>query len=204
MVAEDDKVLVRWSATGTQTGELMGVPPTGKQVRFSGIEAIRVVDDQAVEEWEELDRLGLMTQLWDGITTEIETEIEINASASCVWDILMDFDAFGQWNPFITQISGTPKTGEKLKAVLDETNINPTVLKAESNRELRWLGQFDMPGLFSGEHRFVIEPITTSKIRFIQAEKFRGLLVTFFGSVIAQTKQSFGVMNEALKARAEA
>ena len=63
LIAEGDKVVARWNAQGTHTGEFMGIPPTNKPVRFSGIEIIRVVDGQAVEEWEELDRLGLMTQL---------------------------------------------------------------------------------------------------------------------------------------------
>ena len=63
LIAEGDKVVARWTAQGTHTGEFMGIPPTNKPVRFSGIEIIRVVDGQAVEEWEELDRLGLMTQL---------------------------------------------------------------------------------------------------------------------------------------------
>ncbi|RLI36384.1 ester cyclase [Candidatus Bathyarchaeota archaeon] len=63
LIAEGDKVVARWSAQGTHQGEFMGIPPTNKQVRFSGIEIIRLVDGKAVEEWEELDRLGLMTQL---------------------------------------------------------------------------------------------------------------------------------------------
>ena len=63
LIAEGDKVVARWSAEGTHLGDFVGIPPTHKQVRFSGIEIIRVVDGKAIEEWEELDRLGLMTQL---------------------------------------------------------------------------------------------------------------------------------------------
>ena len=39
----------------------------------------------------------------------IHTEIEINAPASRVWEILTDFGSFPQWNPFIRQVSGEPK-----------------------------------------------------------------------------------------------
>jgi len=53
LIAEGDKVVARWSAQGTHQSDFMGIPPTNKQVRFSGIEIIRVVDDKAVEEWEE-------------------------------------------------------------------------------------------------------------------------------------------------------
>jgi len=63
MFGEADKIVARWSAKGTHNGDFMGIPPTGKQVVFSGIEIIRVKDDKAVEEWEELDRAGLMQQL---------------------------------------------------------------------------------------------------------------------------------------------
>jgi len=63
MIEDGDKLVARWSAQGTHKGEFMGIPPTGKQVTFSGIEIIRVKDGKAIEEWEELDRAGLMQQL---------------------------------------------------------------------------------------------------------------------------------------------
>lgn len=63
MIKEGDKVVARWTAHGTHKGDFMGIPPTGKQVTFTGIEIIRVEVDKAVEEWEELDRAGLMQQL---------------------------------------------------------------------------------------------------------------------------------------------
>ncbi|MHA2069059.1 MAG: ester cyclase [Candidatus Thorarchaeota archaeon] len=59
MIEDGDKL----SAKGTHKGVFMGIPPTGKQVAFTGIEIIRVKDGKAVEEWEELDRAGLMQQL---------------------------------------------------------------------------------------------------------------------------------------------
>ena len=63
MFGEGDKLVARWSAKGTHKGDFMGIPPTGKQVYFTGIEIIRIEDGKAVEEWEELDRVGLMQQL---------------------------------------------------------------------------------------------------------------------------------------------
>ncbi len=63
MIEDGDKLVARWSAKGAHKGEFMGIPLTGKQVTFSGIEIIRVEDGKAVEEWEELDRAGLMQQL---------------------------------------------------------------------------------------------------------------------------------------------
>ena len=63
MIEDGDKVVARWSARGTHKGDFMGIPATGKQVAFSGIEIIRIENGKAVEEWEELDRAGLMQQL---------------------------------------------------------------------------------------------------------------------------------------------
>ena len=63
IIEDGDKLAARWSAKGTHQGVFMGIPPTGKQVAFSGIEIIRIENGKAVEEWEELDRAGLMQQL---------------------------------------------------------------------------------------------------------------------------------------------
>jgi predicted ester cyclase len=63
MIAEGDKVVTRLSAYGTQTGELFGIPPTGKQIRMTGIAVHRIANSKIVEHWSELDNLGLMHQL---------------------------------------------------------------------------------------------------------------------------------------------
>lgn len=63
MVAEGDKVVIRMTWTGTQKGEFMGVPPTGKKVSFSVIDVIRIADGKFVEHWGLMDSMGLMQQL---------------------------------------------------------------------------------------------------------------------------------------------
>nr|WP_319373964.1 SRPBCC family protein [uncultured Methanobacterium sp.] len=55
---------------------------------------------------------------------EIYTEIEINASASTVWDILTDFDKFPKWNPFMKKISGNLQEGANLEAFIQPPNSN--------------------------------------------------------------------------------
>ena len=62
-IAEDDKVMTRWTARGTNMGELMGRPPTGKHVIVTGIRVDRVIGDRIVESWAEFDQLGLLQQL---------------------------------------------------------------------------------------------------------------------------------------------
>jgi len=63
MVAEGDKVAVRWTWRGTHRGEFMGVAPTGKRVTITGISILRIVGGKIVEEWGEMDNLGMMQQL---------------------------------------------------------------------------------------------------------------------------------------------
>jgi steroid delta-isomerase-like uncharacterized protein len=63
LVAEGDKVVVRYTAEGTQQGELPGIPPTGKRFRTSGISVYRLAEGKLAEQWEQADMLGLMQQL---------------------------------------------------------------------------------------------------------------------------------------------
>lgn len=62
-IAEGDKVVVRETMSGTQQGELMGIPPTGKQFSATGIEIYRFEGGKIVEHWLESDMLGLLQQL---------------------------------------------------------------------------------------------------------------------------------------------
>ena len=63
-LAEGDKVVTRWKATGTHQGEFFGVAPTGKRIEMSGIQIDRFDEDgRMVEEWPEYDLLGAMKQM---------------------------------------------------------------------------------------------------------------------------------------------
>jgi hypothetical protein len=140
---------------------------------------------------------------------EIRSEIEIAAPAGRVWEILTDFARFPEWNPFIRKAEGRAQVGARLTVLLQPaggraTTFRPRVLKAEPGRELVWLGQLVVPGIFDGEHHFEIES-RGDGVRFVQREVFSGILA---GVVLRQigdaTRAGFEAMNRALKARAEA
>ncbi len=141
---------------------------------------------------------------------EIRTEIEIAAKPEQVWSLLIDFNAYPQWNPFIRSLAGVVKNGERLTAFIQPSGtkgmtFRPTVLAALPNQELRWLGHLLLPGIFDGEHYFQIESIEQNRVRFIQGEKFSGLLVGLLKAKLdGETKSSFIAMNQALKLLAEA
>ena len=62
-IAEGDIVASRWTARGTNTGELMGMPATGKEVTVSGIAYTRIVDGKVRESWNSWDTLSMLQQL---------------------------------------------------------------------------------------------------------------------------------------------
>ncbi|MBP2030861.1 hypothetical protein J2755_001809 [Methanohalophilus levihalophilus] len=140
---------------------------------------------------------------------EITTEIKIKASPEKVWEMLTDFSKFPEWNPFILEAQGEIEEGSKLLVRLARPNnksmvFKPSVLKVEKGKEFRWLGHLFLPGFFDGEHIFEIIPLDSKSVKFIQREKFRGILVPlFWKSLGTNTKQGFNEMNAALKKRAE-
>lgn len=62
-ICADDKVLVRWTARGTNTGAFGGRPATGRAVEWTGMDLIRVADGRIVELWGNNDAMGLWDQL---------------------------------------------------------------------------------------------------------------------------------------------
>lgn len=62
-IAEGDKVVTRWSASGTNTGSLQGMPATGKTVRVTGANVARLSEGKIVESWFNFDMLTLLRQL---------------------------------------------------------------------------------------------------------------------------------------------
>ena len=81
--------------------------------------------------------------------------------------------------------------------------FRPKVLNVDPSHELRWLGRLYLPWLFNGEHALTIEPSSEGYVKFIQREKFTGLLVPFTRSLLRDTQRGFEEMNKALKQQAE-
>ena len=139
---------------------------------------------------------------------DIQTEIEINASAEKVWKIMTDFENFPSWNPFVIRAEGELKEGKKIKIDVQIPDakmqkFKPVILKAEPNKELRWAGTVP-PNLFRGEHFYILEKLDENKTRFIHGEHFSGLLVRMIWAIQGKKiEKGYKLMNEALKKRAE-
>ncbi len=63
MIAEGNKVVARFTVTGTHKGQFLGISPTGKQVVVTGISIDRHEGGKIVEHWGNSDQLGLLQQL---------------------------------------------------------------------------------------------------------------------------------------------
>lgn len=63
VIAEGDKVVTRGIFKGTHKGELMGIPPTGKQIEFSVVHIDRIINGKVLEHWGQADVFGMMQQL---------------------------------------------------------------------------------------------------------------------------------------------
>ncbi|MDD8012127.1 MAG: SRPBCC domain-containing protein [Acidobacteriota bacterium] len=140
---------------------------------------------------------------------ELITEIEIQAPAERVWQLLTDFVRFPEWNPFLRRLEGKLTKGGRLKVFMKPSGsfgmtMRPTVIRLDPPHEMRWLGHLFVRGLFDGEHAFVIEEFAPGRVRFIQRETFRGILIPLFARMLDKdTKRGFLEMNQALKLRAE-
>jgi len=137
----------------------------------------------------------------------IETSVRIGAARSRVWSVLMDFEAYPLWNPFIVSLKGDKRVGGNLEAVLTlpggkPQTFSPVVIEFVPERVFCWRGSLPIPGLFSGEHRFTISGDGAGST-FTQSEKFTGLIVPFVGGILAATERGFQAMNDKLKTRAE-
>jgi len=143
------------------------------------------------------------------MSKELTSTIDIAAPAPVVWTMLVDFNAFSSWNPFITSAEGPLLVGGRLTLRMQPVGgsamtLRPSVVEVVEGHRLRWQGRLVVRGLFDADHLFVVEPLSADESRLVQQERFSGLLVPLFErSLDRGTLPAFHAMNQALKARAE-
>jgi hypothetical protein len=140
----------------------------------------------------------------------ISTYIDINAPASSVWVILMNFPAYADWNLFVQCLVGSNSIGSKLQVTVQlvggrAMSFAPKVLACLTEREFRWLGKVFVSYLFDGEHVFKLTESSATACRFVHEECFSGILVPLLMrcAMSSATEAGLEAMNRALKARAE-
>ena len=138
----------------------------------------------------------------------VERSIDIDASPAAVWGLLSYLDSFAAWNPFMTEAKGEMRVGERLQITMalpdsKPMRFSPTVLEVVPDRKVRWLGKVGPGGLFNGEHTLSIEPREGGGVRFVNHERFSGILVPFMGKTLRKAEGAFDAMNAALKVKVE-
>ncbi|NQV41455.1 MAG: SRPBCC domain-containing protein [Candidatus Marinimicrobia bacterium] len=140
---------------------------------------------------------------------EIRTEIEINAPQTEVWDILMAFDQWSDWNPTVNQASGTASLGSKVRITMagpegkNGQKYSADITTFEAPRSFRWRAVMLAGFLMTNDRSFELEPAGEGT-KLVNTEHFSGLLVSLLWSKLENfVPDSLKAMNEALKAKVE-
>jgi len=133
----------------------------------------------------------------------LDSWIDINAPVSEVWDALVDFKSWEQWNSFIPMVEGNLAVGNtmKIKVVspgMKEMIFEPAVYEIEEYKRISWGGGF-LLFVYKGIHDFILEEIDEDTTRFRQIEKFQGPIVLLMKKMIQKTALGYLNMNEEFK-----
>lgn len=135
----------------------------------------------------------------------ITSQIEITATPEAIWNAIIDFNDYTNWNPFINSISGDLKLNGKLNVKIGKMRFKPTIQALKVQQELCWLGKLGLPGIFDGRHRFQLVENGNGTTTFIQSEQFSGILVPFLRKKLnREILPGFEAMNRVLKEKLEA
>ncbi|MBA2312563.1 MAG: ester cyclase [Actinobacteria bacterium] len=63
VIGEGDRLVVRWTNSGTHVGDFLGIPATNKSFSVAGIDIYRVADGKLAEHWHVVDQLSMLQQL---------------------------------------------------------------------------------------------------------------------------------------------
>lgn len=155
---------------------------------------------------EKMDRSG--GRLSSGfLSKELETWIDIDASAERIWQVLANVRDWQSWNTFIPTVEGDLVEGRSIRIKVVPPGLDPMVFKPKVYavrpfREIRWGGRF-LWFMYWGDHTFLLEPHPAGGTRFRQIERFRGPLTLLLGKMLNPTERGYRQMNAELKRRVE-
>lgn len=137
---------------------------------------------------------------------QVHVSTDIDASPATVWNILLAFESYPDWNPMLVQVDTVPEPGAPVRFTVAQANGKALRLKAEitrldSERELVWKGGSNL--LLSGEHYFRLQCLPGGGCRFEHGEYFRGALLPLVRRLLRDSEALYQSMNQALKSRAE-
>jgi hypothetical protein len=140
---------------------------------------------------------------------EIRSEFIVNANADKIWNVLIDFSHYREWNPFLIFVKGKIRAGSplKIRAMFGNGStmtFKPIVQKVLPASELRWKATVLKETLFSGEHYLILESLGFGKTKVIHGEIFSGLLSGLaFMLLENKLRDGINLMNKRLAYRAQ-
>jgi hypothetical protein len=135
------------------------------------------------------------------VPSVVQTDIEIQASASRVWEILTTFERYYEWNPFVTHATGDLRRGQEIDLTLEPPDQPPLRIRPK-------VLEVTVPGCISiecerqGDHQIRLEPLAGG-VRVIQLQRYENNLDEAQILLIDRIQLGLEMMNAALKARAE-
>ncbi len=138
----------------------------------------------------------------------LDASIEIDAPPTTVWQVVHDTGRYHEWNPVIRRVEGALVEGGRIRVTIQAPGRMPVIFKArvhrlDPGRELRWRGQWYVPGLFDGEHALTVEALGAGRSRFRSHEAVTGLLLPLLSKAMRQSQAGFEQLCAAVKERAE-
>ena len=145
-----------------------------------------------------------LSALLDRPARTVSVSATVEGRKQEVWDVLTDFAAYEEWNPFVRRAAGEAREGTtlELEAVLpgeEPRSLDAEVLIARPDRKLRWQDRLIIPGLRDWEYEFVLEPLEPGRVLVVQQLRAEGLLAPFADKGAAQ--EALQLTAEALQAR---
>jgi hypothetical protein len=149
---------------------------------------------------------ALASAVLDRPRSATRVDLVIRAQRADVWNILVDLDSYGAWNPLIRSARGELVEGQTLDLTLAEPDggmedAEVEVTSVREGRKLRWKDRLFGPGVRDREYEIRLEPLEPGVVRVIAQEAYEGLLVPF-ESLDGQHEELTSML-EALKTRAE-
>jgi hypothetical protein len=137
------------------------------------------------------------------------TTVPIAAPAATVWDVLIDFDRWHEWNPSVADLRGDVRVGADLAMTLTmpgrpTAKVHATLTELTPARRLSWHGNIGSDRLFAGNREFDIDPQPDGTVLLTHVETVTGLLYPLFRLLMGPSIQAHhDNLNRALIQRAE-
>ena len=150
-----------------------------------------------------------MSQSVVGQKVQLRSEIEISAAAPLVWEVLTNFRAYGEWNPYIVQAEGELKQGAVITTVINfpgssERTFKRRITQLVDCEELRWNWSSLLRAVAESEQYFKLQPASDTRVRLIIGENLSGILAPREPSQLSQISQGLTLLTQAIKRRVDA